>query len=381
MKKWSIKFELLSKDGLARRAKIYTNHGEINTPVFMPVGTQATVKALTPQELREAGVEIILSNTYHLYLRPGVELIERGGGLHKFIAWDRPILTDSGGFQLFSLSKLSRVNDEGVYFQSHIDGKEFFFTPEISAMAQIKLGSDIAMVLDQCPPYGLSKEKLKEATSRTTLWSRRTLEFLSKYDGEYYTSFFGIIHGGIDIELRKHHLEELITFDFPGYALGGLGVGEEKDKMYELLHKIVPIMPEDKPRYLMGIGEPIDILEAVSTGIDMFDCVLPTRNGRNGQAFTFKGKITIKQARYREDFSPLEEDCPCYACKNYSRAYLRHLYLSNEILSARMLSLHNITFMIRFMEKIKSSIERGDFLKFKREFMNNYNEQDEKNKE
>ncbi|OGP80356.1 MAG: tRNA guanosine(34) transglycosylase Tgt [Deltaproteobacteria bacterium RBG_16_49_23] len=365
-------FEIIKGDShsQARLGRIETSHGALTTPAFFPVGTQGTVKSLTPEELVEIGVEGILGNTYHLYLKPGHETIGRLGGLHRFIHWERPILTDSGGYQIFSLAKLRKITEEGVTFQSHIDGSQHFLTPEKVMEIQRALGSDIAMVLDECIPYPSSHEYVKASTRLTTLWAERCLKERRKDD----PAFFGIVQGGMYRDLREESAGDLTRMDFQGYAIGGLSVGEPKSIMQNVLEWTAPVLPENRPRYLMGVGTPEDILHAVMQGIDLFDCVLPTRNARNGMLFTSKGKISIKQARYAEDPGPIDEACRCYACLNYSRAYLRHLYLANEILSARLNTIHNIYYYMKWMKGIRAAIQEGRLAEFYKAQISQMNE-------
>jgi queuine tRNA-ribosyltransferase len=350
-------FELITKDrsSKARLGRVLTDHGAFSTPAFMPVGTLGTVKSLTPEELTEIGAEIILANTYHLYLRPGHETIGRLGGIHSFIHWERPILTDSGGYQIFSLGDLRKISEEGVTFQSHLDGTSHFLTPERVIEIQKVLGVDIAMVLDECIPYPSSFDYAMLSTSRTTRWAERCLQ-AGKGIGP---ALFAIVQGGTYQALREKSAQELTAMDFQGYAIGGLSVGEPKDVMSEVLGWTVPCLPEHAPRYLMGVGTPQDILDAVRLGVDLFDCVLPTRNARNGTLFTSSGKISIKQACYAEDKRPPDEACGCYTCRHYSRAYLRHLYLSKEILSSRLNTIHNLFYYMEFMRKIREAIREN----------------------
>jgi len=328
----------------------------------MPVGTNATVKAMTPVEMKELGSDIILSNTYHLYLRPGHDVIGEVGGLHKFMQWDGPILTDSGGFQVFSLAKLRKIKDDGVEFRSHIDGSLHFLTPELVMEIQGALGSDIAMVFDECTPYPADKEYALNSLKLTTAWARRCNE--AKNDGQ---ALFGIVQGGMFKDLRKQSTEELITLDFDGYALGGLSVGEPKELMYEMINYATPLLPQDKPRYLMGIGDLMDVMEAVAAGIDMFDCVMPTRNARNGALFTSQGRISIKREEFKKDPGPLDPNCTCYTCSNFSRAYLRHVYMSKEIISMRLNTIHNIHFFLMFFRTMREAIGNGNFQSFRKE--------------
>lgn len=367
----AIEFELLkeSKDSMARIGKIKTPHGEIETPIFMPVGTIATVKAMTPEELKDIGSQIILSNTYHLYLKPGHELVKEAGGLHKFMNWDKPILTDSGGFQVFSLGDLRKIEEEGVEFRSHIDGSKHFISPEKSIEIQNALGSDIMMCFDECAPYPAEYDYVKHSMERTTRWAKRCKDYHKDWDKQ---GLFGIVQGGMYKDLRKQSAEELIELDFPGYAVGGLSVGEPRDLMCDVLEHTTPFLPKDKPRYLMGVGTPDYLFEAVIRGIDMADCVLPTRIGRNGTVLTSRGKLVIKNAKYKKDFSPLDPECDCYACKNYSRAYIRHLFNVNEILGARLATTHNLYFLIKLMENIRSAIKEDRILEYKREFYEKY---------
>ena len=353
----------------ARTGTIETNHGVIKTPVFMPVGTRATVKAMNNDELKSIGSQIILSNTYHLYLKPGQEIIRKADGLHKFMNWDRPILTDSGGFQVFSLSKTRKITEEGVQFRSHIDGSKHFISPEKSMEIQNDLGSDIMMAFDECVPYPASYEYTEDSMKRTLRWLKRCKDYHKNTDRQ---NLFGIIQGGMYKDLREYSAKNTIDFDLPGYAIGGLSVGEPRDLMIELLDFTTDFMPENKPRYLMGVGTPDYLFEAVEHGVDMCDCVLPTRIARNGTALTSKGKLVVKNAKYKDDFSPLDENCDCYACKNHTRAYIRHLLNVDEILGARLLSIHNLRFLINMMENIRKSIEEDRYLEFKDEFYRNY---------
>lgn len=355
-------FEIIKKDPLsrARLGRVETNHGSFNTPAFLPVGTQGTIKSLTPEELLEIGVEAILGNTYHLFLRPGHETIGRLGGLHRFIHWERPILTDSGGFQIFSLGNLRKISEEGVTFQSHLDGSSQFLTPEKVLEIQRILGSDIAMVLDECIPYPSSYPYVKASTERTSQWARRCLQMKRDTD----PALFAIVQGGAYRDLRERSAQTLVEMNFQGYAIGGLSVGESKSIMLDVLEWTTPLLPENAPRYLMGVGTPEDILNAILLGVDFFDCVLPTRNARNGTLFTSTGKISIKQAQYAEDGRPLDESCPCYTCRHYSRAYLRHLYLSKEILSSRLNTIHNLFYYMNLLNKIREAIEEGNLFDF-----------------
>ncbi|RDV82989.1 tRNA guanosine(34) transglycosylase Tgt [Ammonifex thiophilus] len=352
-----MRFEVLAQEGKARWGRLFTPHGVVDTPVFMPVGTQATVKGLTPEELGALGTQILLCNTYHLYLRPGVSIVEEAGGLHRFMRWFGPILTDSGGFQVLSLAPLRKVTDEGVIFRSHLDGSEHLFTPEKVVDLQERLGPDIAMVLDECPPYPASREEIERAVKRTSAWAERSLKVWRRKE----VTFFGIVQGGVYRDLRERSVKELVALDFPGYAIGGLSVGEPKELTYAVLDWVVPLLPPDKPRYLMGVGTPEDILEGVARGVDMFDCVLPTRLGRHATVFTRRGRINIRRAAYARDFGPLEEGCQCYTCRHYTRAYLHHLFRAEEMLGPRLLTLHNLHFLFRLMERIREAIASGTF--------------------
>ena len=334
-----------------------THHGPVHTPAFMPVGTQATVKTLSPDELRAMGAECILSNSYHLYLRPGSELIARLGGLHRFMGWDRAILTDSGGFQVFSLAHLRKIDDEGVRFRSHIDGSEHFFSPESVIKIEEELGADIAMAFDECAPYPCTEEYAAQAMERTHRWAERCLAAHQRED----QALFGIVQGSVFPELRARSAEFLGSLEFPGYGIGGLSVGEPKDVMYSVLEGTTRLLPEGKPRYLMGVGSPEDLFECVARGVDMFDCVLPTRIARNGALFTHKGRLNIRNARYADDPSPVEDGCDCYTCGHFSRAYLRHLIKADEILGLRLTTIHNLHFLLRLAEEIRQAIQAGTF--------------------
>ncbi|MEE1037733.1 MAG: tRNA guanosine(34) transglycosylase Tgt [Eubacterium sp.] len=367
----AVTYELIKKDAncKARRGRVTTPHGTIETPVFMPVGTAATVKAMRPEQVEELGAEIILSNTYHLYLRPGHDIVEEAGGLHKFMNWNKPILTDSGGFQVFSLGDMRKITEEGVEFRSFIDGSKHMLTPEKSIEVQNALGSDIMMAFDECTPYPASREYVKNSLERTTRWLKRCKD-AHKYPEKQ--ALFGIMQGGMYQDLRKQSAEEIVALDLPGYAIGGLSVGEPLDVMCEVLDYAVDYLPEDKPRYLMGVGTPDYLFEGVERGLDMFDCVLPTRIARNGTAMTSAGKVNIKNAKYERDFTPLDHECDCYTCKNYSRAYLRHLFKSNEMMSSMLLSNHNLHFLVKTMENIRKAIEEDRFLEYKEEFYRKY---------
>lgn len=364
-----VEYQLLKEEAhtSARRGVLKTNHGTFDTPMFMPVGTRATVKMLSPEELKEAHSGIILANTYHLWLRPGEDLIEKAGGLHRFMNYDGPILTDSGGFQVFSLANPKDITEEGVHFKSHIDGSKLFLTPEKSIAIQNKLDSDIAMSFDECIPYPATYEYTKASTERTLRWAKRGKEAFNNEN----QSLFGIVQGGAYPDLRKLSALETVKMDFDGYSIGGTSVGEGKDVMYQMIDDAIKYLPEDKPRYLMGVGEPFDILEGVERGIDMFDCVLPTRLARHGNAFTRHGKINLKNAKYKEDFTSLD-DCDCYTCQNYTKAYIRHLLVAKESLGGRLLSIHNIRFLIKLTEEIREAIKANRFLEYKKEFFKVY---------
>jgi queuine tRNA-ribosyltransferase len=355
-------FKIEHQDGAARSGRLMTAHGEIETPIFMPVGTQGTVKSLGPDDLEAIKAQIILGNTYHLYLRPGDELIARLGGLHNFMRWNKPILTDSGGFQVFSLSALRQLTPDGVEFSSHIDGSKHFFTPEKVISIQKNLGSDIMMVLDECVPYGTDYDYTKKSLKLTTNWARRCRQAYTQGSGNQL--MFGIVQGGFFKDLRKESAKQLVDIPFEGFAIGGLSVGESKEELLDIMYYTAPLLPEEKPRYLMGVGKPLDILEGINAGIDMFDCVLPTRNARNGTLFTSLGKINIKRAEYKEDESPLDPNCTCYTCRNFSRAYLRHLYMARELLSYRLNTIHNLQFFLNLVFGARKAIQEGMFGKY-----------------
>ncbi|GMU34261.1 MAG: tRNA guanosine(34) transglycosylase Tgt [Planctomycetia bacterium] len=350
-------FQIRAVAGRARCAVLHTPHGEIQTPAFMPVGTKASVKGVTPDQLVAAGASIILANTYHLALRPGADIVAEMGGLHRFMSWDRPILTDSGGFQVFSLATLNSIDDDGVTFKSHIDGAVLRLSPSEAVEIQEKLGADIIMAFDQCPPLPASPDLLRQAVDRTIRWARDCRDAKRRDD----QALFGIVQGGLDLDLRCRCLDEIVKLDFPGYAIGGLSVGEAPEEMAAFLNEFTHRMPDDRPRYLMGVGRPIDILRAVNTGVDMFDCVLPTRNGRNAFAFCDAGFVRIRNSRYKTDPRPLVENCDCYACSHFSRAYLRHLFLAGEMLGPMLVSLHNIAYYQRLMRRIRETIAAGTF--------------------
>ena len=359
------------KNTKARLGTIKTNYGTVETPMFMPVGTKATVKGLSPEEVKATGAGIILANTYHLWLRPGEDIVNKAGGLHKFMNYDGPILTDSGGFQVFSLAKNKKkdITEEGVNFKSHIDGKELFLTPEKSIEIQNKLDSDIAMSFDECPPASASYEYLKNSVERTIRWAKRGKDV----HNNPRQALFGIVQGGAHEDLRKFSATETVKLDFDGYSIGGVANdGESKEDMYKAIDYSIPYLPENKVRYLMGVGEPIDIIEGVIRGVDIFDCVLPTRIARHGQAFTRTGKINLNNAKYKEDFTPIEEACDCYACKHYTKAYIRHLLNTGEMLGGRLLSIHNIRFLIRLTEELREAIKEDRILEYKEDFLKKY---------
>ncbi len=362
----AIDFKVIKKDisSRARLGSLTTPHGDISTPVFMPVGTQATVKAMTPEELREVKAQIILANTYHLYIRPGHELVKRMGGLHRFMNWSGPILTDSGGFQVFSLGELRKIKEDGVTFQSHVDGSYHFISPETSIAIQEALGADVIMCFDDCPPYPSDREHVRKSMEMTTRWAARCKAAKRRDD----QALFGIVQGGMYLDLRERSAAELSEIGFDGYALGGLSVGEEKELMHEMLDCCSSHLPDDHPRYVMGIGAPEDLIEAVNSGYDMFDCVMPTRNARNGMLFTSFGSINIRNACHAEDPSPIDPECTCYVCANYSRAYLRHLFRSGEILASRLNTYHNLYYYLSLMEGARKSIAEGRFSQYRQEF-------------
>ncbi len=367
----AINFKLLkkSKDTDARLGVLETPHGVIETPIFMPVGTRASVRSMTPEEVKDLGAQIILANTYHLHLRPGEDLVKEAGGLHKFMNWDGPILTDSGGFQVFSLGDRRTISEEGVEFRSHIDGSKKFISPEKAVEIQTALGSDIMMAFDECAPYPADYNYVKKSMERTTRWAKRCKDAHKNTDNQ---ALFGIVQGGMYKDLRTQSAKDLIELDFPGYAIGGLSVGEPKDLMCEILDHTTPLLPEDKPRYLMGVGTPDYLFEAVIRGVDMADCVLPTRIARNGTAMTSHGRLVVRNAKYAKDFSKLDPECDCYTCQNYSRAYIRHLFNVNEILGPRLVTIHNIYFLTKLMENIREAIKNDNLLEYKDEFYKKY---------
>ena len=366
-----VKYELIKNnkdDENVRLGLLHTNHGSFETPMFMPVGTLANVKTLMPEELKACGSAVVLSNTYHLWLRPGEDVVAKAGGLNKFMNYDGPTLTDSGGFQVFSLAKPKDISEDGVKFKSHIDGRKLFLTPEKSIEIQNKLDSDIAMSFDECAPYPATREYIENSMRRTIRWAKRGKAVFNNQN----QSLFGIVQGGEFEDLRRESAIKTVEIGFDGYSIGGTSVGEPKDVMYNMISYATKHLPKDKPRYLMGVGDPIDILEGVSRGIDMFDCVLPTRLARHGNCFTKTGKINIKNAKYKEDFSPIEEDCDCYTCKNFTKAYVRHLITSGEVNGGRLLSIHNIRFLIRLTENIRNAIKNNEFNEFKESFIKTY---------
>ena len=385
-------FTLLHTSGQARRGILKTAHGDVQTPFFMTIGTVGAVKGLLPEEIGQLGGEVILANTYHLHLRPGEETVQKAGGLQKFMHWDGPILTDSGGYQVFSLSGIRKLTEEGVEFQSHLNGEKIFLTPEKAIDIQLKLGSDIIMVLDECPAADQPREYVEESLELTTRWAKRckeqfqrsvasdqrsenainsplTAKSLSSVKAEDSPLVFSIVQGGMHPDLRKKSAQQLMEIGFDGYAIGGLSVGEPSEVMYSILDEVVHVLPQDKPRYLMGVGTPQDILEAVERGVDMFDCVLPTRNARHGHLYTSQGVIRIKRNEYKEDFSPLDPECDCYTCKNFTKAYLRHLHVAGEILGLRLNTLHNIAYYQKLMKQIREAIEGDRFAEFKAEVL------------
>jgi len=354
-------FKVHKTAGNARRATLMTAHGPIQTPVFMAVGTKATVKAMTPEELVECGTQVVLGNTYHLHLRPGEKTIKAMGGLHKFMNWNKPILTDSGGFQVFSLSQLRNMSEKGVEFRSHLDGAKYFISPEKSMEIQMDLGSDIIMAFDECLKYPATDDEIEKSMALTHRWLLRSKEAMTRKE----SLLFGIVQGGLDLKHRLKSLDQICSVDLPGYALGGFSVGEPIHLMHEILPSVAPQMPANKPRYLMGVGTPTDLIIAIDAGVDMFDCVMPTRVARNGTIYTWQGKVSIKRSEYKEDPSPLDPECDCYTCTNYTKAYLRHLFLSGELLSSRLNTIHNIHFYMKLMEKARQAIEEGRWEEFR----------------
>ena len=367
----AVRYELIKtcRQTGARLGRLYTPHGVIDTPTFMPVGTQATVKAVSPEELKALGAQIILSNTYHLFIRPGHELIREAGGLHRFMNWDRAILTDSGGFQVFSLADRRKIREEGVEFRSHLDGSLLFLSPEKATEVQNALGADIIMCFDECAPYPADYEYVRESTARTSRWAERCLKAHRRPDDQ---ALFGIVQGGMYPDLRRQSAKDLTSLDFPGYAIGGLSVGEPKPVMYELLETTVPLLPDRKPRYLMGVGSPDALIEGSIRGIDMFDCVLPTRIARNGTVMTSRGRLVIRNAAYERDFGPLDPACDCYTCTHYSRAYIRHLIKADEIFGLRLTTIHNLHFLASLMARIRQAIREDRLADFRDEFFESY---------
>ncbi len=368
-------FQLLKNSGQARRGVLTTAHGSVQTPFFMTIGTVGAIKGLLPSEVRQLGGEVILSNTYHLHLRPGEEVVREAGGLHKFMDWDGPILTDSGGYQVFSLAGIRKLTEEGVEFQSHLNGERIFLSPEKAIEIQLALGSDIMMVLDECPAADKDRSYVEKSLELTTRWAARCKQkfsiFNDQFSNKHKNLLFAIVQGGMHPDLRKRSAEQLMEIGFDGYAIGGLSVGEPNEVMYGILEGLLPILPAEKPRYLMGVGTPRDILEGVERGVDMFDCVLPTRNARHGHLFTSQGVVRIRNEQYKKDFSPLDPACACLTCQRFSKAYLRHLCVSNEILGMRLNMLHNVAFYLNLMRQIRGAIEVGRFGEFKKEFLLN----------
>jgi queuine tRNA-ribosyltransferase len=367
----AVKYELIktcAQTG-ARLGRLHTPHGIIETPTFMPVGTQASVKGMSPEELKSLGAQIILSNTYHLFLRPGHELVKAAGGLHKFMNWDRPILTDSGGFQVFSLSEMRKITEEGVEFRSHINGDKLSLTPESATHVQNALGADIIMAFDECPPYPAEYEYVKQSTERTSRWAERCLK---AHGRPHDQALFGIVQGGMHKDLRKQSALDLTSLDFPGYAMGGLSVGEPKHLMYEMLEETIHLLPSNKPRYLMGVGSPDALLDGSIRGVDMFDCVLPTRIARNGTLMTSQGRMVVRNAKYSSDFGPLDPECTCYACQNYSRAYIRHLIKADEMFGLRLTTIHNLHFLVQLMGQVREAIREDRLGTFRDQFFEKY---------
>jgi len=375
----AIRFEVLHvcKQSGARLGKLYTPHGVIETPIFMPVGTQATVKTLSPEELKEMNTQIILSNTYHLWLQPGDDIIKEAGGLHQFMRWDGPILTDSGGFQVFSLSKLRRITDEGVEFRHHKSGAKLFMTPEKAIAIQNNLGSDIMMSFDECVELPADYNYVKESVERTLKWAERGLKAHKNTEKQ---ALFGIVQGGDFEDLREYSAKKTVELDFPGYAIGGLSVGESKETMYRIIETTIPHLPTNKPRYLMGVGSADALIEGSIRGIDMFDCVLPTRIARHGTAMTSFGRVVIKNQQYERDFTPLDPECDCYTCRNYTKSYLRHLFKAEEMFGQRLLSYHNVYFLLKLMEQVRQAIKEDRLLSFRDEFFAKYGYDDPNNK-
>ncbi|MDD6302377.1 MAG: tRNA guanosine(34) transglycosylase Tgt [Bacillales bacterium] len=368
---FKIEIKHVDKYSKARYGILHTPHGDVELPIFMPVGTLATVKTISPEELKAMGSGIILSNTYHLSIRPGADIVQKAGGLHKFMNYDGPILTDSGGFQVFSLADPKKITEEGVPFKNHLDGSKLFMTPEKAIEIEQKLGPDIAMSFDECCPYPVSYDYMKKSVDRTIRWAIRGKACHTRKD----QALFGIVQGGEFEDLRKYCAEELVKIGFDGYSIGGTSIGEPKDVMYKMVSYAVKYLPEDKPRYLMGVGSVDEILDGIAKGVDMFDCVLPTRIARHGALMTSRGRVNIKQEKYKEDFTPLDPECDCYCCKNYTKAYLRHLYVCDETFGKRILSIHNLRFLIRMMEQAREAIKEDRFLEFKKEFLEKFNDE------
>lgn len=367
----AVTYELIKtcKQTGARLGKLHTPHGEIETPIFMPVGTLATVKTMSPEELKQMEAQIILSNTYHLYLRPGHEIVKQAGGLHSFMNWDRPILTDSGGFQVFSLSNLRKIEEEGVHFRNHLNGEKLFISPEIATQIQNALGADIIMAFDECAPYPADREYVQKSLERTTRWAERCLEAHERPSDQ---ALFGIVQGGMYADLRKQSAQEITAFDFPGYAIGGLSVGEPKELMNEMLEETTPLLPANKARYLMGVGSPDALLDGVLRGVDMFDCVLPSRIARNGTTMTSSGRLVVRNAKYAADFGPIDPKCDCYTCQNYSRAYIRHLIKCDETFGFRLTTYHNLYFLLKLMENVREAIRQDALLDYRNQFFEEY---------
>lgn len=376
----AVTYNLIKKDKhtCARLGQITTPHGTFDTPMFMPVGTQASVKAMAPEELKEMGAGVILANTYHLWLRPGEDLVEEAGGLHQFMNWDQGILTDSGGFQVFSLAELRNITEEGVHFKNHLNGQKLFLSPEKAIAIENALGADIMMSFDECPPFFESYDYIKKSIERTSRWAERGLR---AHKNPQTQALFGIVQGGGHKALREQSARDLVSLDFPGYSIGGLSVGESKAEMNHVLDFTTPLLPENKPRYLMGVGSPDALIDGVIRGVDMFDCVLPTRIARNGTCMTSKGRLVVKNAKYARDFRPLDEKCNCYACRNYTRAYIRHLLKTDEIFGLRLTSYHNLYFLLDLMRKIRAAIKEDSLLDFRAEFFEEYglNKENRKN--
>ncbi|SMO38481.1 tRNA guanosine(34) transglycosylase Tgt [Melghirimyces algeriensis] len=367
----AVHYELIKTCGQsgARLGRLHTPHGTMKTPVFMPVGTLATVKTMSPEELKELGSGIILSNTYHLFLRPGHDVVQEAGGLHRFMNWDRAILTDSGGFQVFSLADLRQISEEGVSFRSHLNGQPLFLSPEKSMEIQNALGADVIMAFDECPPHPAERDYVKDSSDRTYRWLKRCVDSHRRKEDQ---ALFGIIQGGMYRDLREESAKQITSVDLPGYAIGGLSVGEPKEMMYEALEWTVPLMPKAKPRYLMGVGSPDALVEGVIRGVDMFDCVLPTRIARNGTIMTSRGRVVVRNAKYARDFSPLDPECDCYTCRNYSRAYLRHLLKADEIFGLRLTTYHNLHFLLQLMKQVQQAIQEDRLLDFRNRFFEQY---------